>query len=264
MSFTEPTVYAVLALLDAEDAGPARRGLSWLRAAQRADGGWPPQSAVDQSTWVTALVAWLPSGQLGETAHAAGIRWVAGSAGEESGATYRLREWLLGHGPLSAQESPGWPWLPETAAWVAPTAVAILALEKECRRQSRPDLEKRAGQGRRFLLERMCNGGGWNHGSTRPLGYPTSPYPETTGLALAALHGVRAPQIDLSVPLAERYLSECRSADACNWLRLGLLAHGHRPAEPSSAAGLRFRTVPEISLNLIVQQALEGRNLIFA
>ena len=32
-SWTEPTVYAILALLAAGEGGPAQRGLEWLRAA---------------------------------------------------------------------------------------------------------------------------------------------------------------------------------------------------------------------------------------
>ena len=264
VSWTEPTVYAMLALLSAGEGEAVPRGLGWLQTMQRDDGGWRPQPGVDQSTWVTALVALLPPEKLGEAVHARALRWVAGSAGEESGAVYRLREWLLGHGSLSSAESPGWPWIPGTAAWVAPTSIAILALEKQFRRQARPELEKRIAEGRSFLLERMCSGGGWNHGSTRPLGYPTNAYPETTGLALVALHGVQAPQIDLSVPLAQRYLSECHSADAYNWLRLGLLAQGRAPAEPASAANMRFRTIPEVSLDLIVQAANQGRHPLLA
>ncbi len=262
VSWTEPTAYAVLALLNASDQEPVRRGLKWLQTGQRADGGWSPQRGVDQSTWVTALVALLPPEQLGEAAHARAVNWLGGSAGEESSTIFRLREWLLGHESLSAKGTPGWPWIPDTAAWVAPTSVAILALEKACRRQPNPNFQKRLDEGRRYLLERMCNGGGWNHGSTTPLGYPTNPYPETTGLALTALHGVHAPQIEVSVPLAQRYLSECRSADAWNWLRLGLLAQGRLPAKAVPAAELRFRSVPEVSLDVIVQAALDGRNLL--
>ena len=263
VSWTEPTVYALLSLLDGGPAESLRHGFHWLQTLQRPDGGWPPQARVDQSTWVTALVGLLPPEPLGEAVHARAMHWVAGSAGAESATVFRIREWLLGHQPVSQQETPGWPWIPETAAWVAPTSVAVLALQKQCRTQPRPDLQKRLDEGRRFLLERMCQGGGWNHGSTRPLGYPTNPYPETTGLALIALRGVQARQIEISVPLALRYLKECRSADAWNWLRLGLLAQGRLPAGAAPAADLRFRSIPEVALNLIAQQAFEGRNPLF-
>ena len=256
-------MFAVLALLASSEREAASRGISWLRAMQRPDGGWPPQQGVDESTWVTALVAWLPPEQIGAPAHARAIRWIAGSAGEESGLIFRVREWMLGHGPLGAREDSGWPWVPGTAAWVAPTSVAILALQRELRRKAEPHLEKRLEEGRRFLLERTCRGGGWNHGSNQALGYPTTPYPETTGLALLALRGVRAPQIEASLPLAQQYLRECRSADAWNWLRLGLLAQGRLDPAALPATNLQFRTVPEIALDGLAQAALQGRDGIF-
>jgi hypothetical protein len=67
----------------------------------------------------------------------------------------------------------------------------------------------------------MCREGGWNHGSVRALGYESKAYPETTGMALAALHGVQAPELPRAIGVAQRFLAACRSADALNWLRLG-------------------------------------------
>ena len=259
VSWTEPTVYAVLALLRAGEKSAAERGLKWLRAIQHSDGGWPPQAGIDQSSWVTSLVALVPPAQLGLDAHARSVGWVGGLTGEESSGIYRLREWLLGQGPLTEREPPGWPWLAGTAAWVTPTSFAILALEKECRRKPNRQIEKRIASGRAFLLSRMCNGGGWNHGSVRALGYPSSAYPETTGMALAALRGVRSPQIEASTILARRFLGECRSADAWNWLRLGLRVQGQLPECPTPA-GLRFRTVPEIAVDSLVTAALQTPN----
>ena len=86
----------------------------------------------------------------------------------------------------------------------------------------------------------MCRDGGWNHGSVRALGYESTPYPETTGMALAALRGVRSPEIEPALDVAERFLGECRSADALNWLRIGLMAHGQLPDRllPARASGL--------------------------
>lgn len=259
VSWTEPTAYAVLALLDAGAIESVRRGLEWLRAAQRPDGGWPPQLIVDESTWVTALVALISPDQLGGSAHSRALRWTLASIGEESTLVFRLREWMLGALPLAPQEPAGWPWLPGTSPWVGPTSIALLALQKQFRRAPTADLQQRLDEGRRFLLRRMCTGGGWNHGSTKALGYPSNPYLETTGLALAALRGVRGPEIDLSVTLAQRWLCTCRSADAWNWLRLGLLAHNRLPV-PAPSMNLPCRTVPDLALDQIVEAALAGRN----
>ena len=184
-SRTEPTVYAILALLAAGELAPARRGLVWLRSAQLPDGGWPPQTGFDESTWVPALVALLPPGQLGALAHARAIGWLLSTSGEESSSLYRVRMWLLGAEQLPEHEFPGWPWIAGSAAWVGPTALAMLALQKEMGRRPSQAIRRRVDQGRQFLLRRMCQEGGWNHGSVRALGYESTPYPETTGMANA-------------------------------------------------------------------------------
>jgi hypothetical protein len=264
VSWTEPTVYAVLAMLAAGETEPARRGLNWLRAAELADGGWPPQASVDESTWVTALVALVPEEHLGPAAHGRAIAWLTWCKGEESRPMYRFREWLLGNPRSPEQKFPGWPWVPGTAAWVAPTSLAILALCQEQSRRPSATIGERIEEGQRFLLMRMCREGGWNHGSVRALGYESNPYPETTGLALAALRGVQAPELNRAIPLARRFLAACRSADALNWLRLGLMAHGQLPPGFAPPAPLTYRTVPETSLNLLVAEAQQGRRVLWS
>ena len=59
-SWTETTVYSILAMLAAGESGRAARGVGWLRRVARKDGGFAPQAGVAESTWVTALVALLP------------------------------------------------------------------------------------------------------------------------------------------------------------------------------------------------------------
>ena len=262
VSWTEPTVYAILASLAAGETEPAKRGLDWLRARQLGDGGWAPQPGVDESTWVTALVALISPEHLGIAVHARAIAWLMTTKGQESSASYRLREWLLGNPRLPEQEFPGWPWVPGAAAWVGPTALAILALEQEELRKPSAAIRGRIAEGRGFLLRRMCREGGWNHGSVRALGYESKPYPETTGMALAALRGVRAPELGRAIPVALRFLAVCRSADALNWLRLGLLAHGQLPSGFCPAMPVAYRTLPDTSLNLLVAEA-QKRNELF-
>ena len=263
-SWIEPTAYAVLALLAAGETERARRGLRWILAIERPDGGWPPHAGIDQSTWVTALVALLPPEELGASAHGRAIAWLVGTTGRESTLVFRLREWLLGNAGLSEQEPPGWPWIPDTSAWVGPTSLAVLALDKEYRRRPLPAIRERIDSGRRFLLSRMCREGGWNHGSVRPLGYECRPYPETTGMALAALRGVRSSETERSLAVAQRFLGECRSADALNWLRLGLRAHGQLPAGYCHPLEVADRTLPDASLGLLVAEAEKGRDFFLA
>jgi hypothetical protein len=263
-SWTEPTVYAVLALLAAGETEPAKRGLRWIRATERPGGGWPPQAGIEQSTWVSALVALLPPEHLGAGAHARAIAWLLETTGRESTPAYRLREWLLGNPRPPEQEFPGWPWIPDAAAWVGPTSIAVLALDKEYRRRPLPAIRERIDSGRRFLLARMCREGGWNHGSVRALGYESRPYPETTGMALAALRGVQSSGTERGLAVARRFLGECRSADALNWLRLGLLAHGQLPAGYCHPVAVENRTLPDTSLGLLVAEAEKGRDFFLA
>jgi hypothetical protein len=260
-SWTEPTVYAILALLAAGELQAARRGMDWLRASQLPDGGWPPQSGFGESTWVTALVALLPSGQLGSAAHGRAIEWLLATTGKESSATFRLRMWLLGQPSNPDSQFPGWPWIPDTAAWVGPTSLSILALEKEMRHRPSPVIRRRVEQGRGFLMRRMCECGGWNHGSVHALGYDSTPYPETTGMALAALRGVRSPETERALGVAGRFLSECRSADALNWLRIGLMAHGRMPDGYCPPPQLARRTLPETSLDMLVARTQNGTDI---
>ena len=258
-SWTEPTVYTVLALLAAGETAPAQRGLAWLRAAQLPDGGWPPQIGFDESIWVTALAALVPPEHLGARAHARAIAWLLGVTGEESSLVFRFRRWLLGASPQKIEPA-GWPWVKGTAAWVVPTSLAILALDKENLRKPSTALRTRIDDGRRFLMQRMCVNGGWNHGAVRVYGIEGVPYPETTGVALAAVRGVRSPAIDRAVAVAQQFLKDCRSADALNWLRMGLMAHGQL-APDFSPPLLEYRTLIEASLNLLVAETQKGRDV---
>jgi len=258
-SWTEPTVYAIMAILPAGETVSARRGLDWLASTARPDGGWPPRAEVDESSWVTGLVALLDPQHLGEARHKRAIDWLLETTGEETTRVFRLREFLLGNStPMSDPRYPAWPWLPGTAAWVGPTSVAILALEKQFRRHPSPEIRHRIDAGRHFLLDRACDEGGWNHGAPCPLGYPAPPYPETTGLALAALQGVRAPQVERGLNAAQQFLAECRSADALNWLRFGLRVHGRLPAGYCTPLEVTYRTIPETSMDLLMTAAEQG------
>lgn len=261
-SWTEPTVYAVLALLAAGESQPAERGLDWLRSRQLRDGGWPPQAGFDESNWVTALAALIPAGHLGEQAHARSIEWLMGTVGEESTLSYRVRRWLLGD-PNPITDSAGWPWVKETASWVTPTSLAILALDKENSRRPDERLRKRIAAGRRYLVERMCLKGGWNHGSVRVYGAEGLPYPETTGLALAALRGISGESVDLSIAVARRFLTACRSADALNWLRVGLMAHRQLPPDYTPPE-LAYRTLTETSLCMLAAETQKGREIFWS
>lgn len=256
-SWTEPTCYALLALAAAGSGrdGPAQRAAQWLAGRQRSDGGWAPRDAVPESTWVTSLVLLLPRGAISTDACDRATGWVLSQTGRESGWVYRLRTFLLGISQES-QQFDGWPWYPGAAAWVIPTSLTILALQKNASASGRR-IQGRIEQGRQYLLARRCRDGGWNHGSTKALGYDSDSYPETTGIALLALHDSPAREVVAAESVAERQLASCTSCEGASWLRLALLARGRKLAgvpEPNHTRTL------ELAMATLAQAAADGRN----
>jgi hypothetical protein len=138
-----------------------------------------------------------------------------------------------------------------------------LALEKESHRKPSVEISRRAAAGRQFLLRRCCHQGGWNHGAAQALGYSAEPYPETTGMALAALRGVNAPEVKRAIGVARHFLADSHSADAINWLGLGLMAHGEMPVGYCRPAGVECRTLPETSLAMLVGEVEKGRDVLW-
>lgn len=278
-SWTEPTCLSILALL-AGGVLPAdasvRRAAAWIAQRQNADGGWSPQTKVAESTWVTAMVLLLPDLRPsdGVTPLNANLAesWLYSQTGRESGFWHQLRLRLMGSEVDPGQAFDGWPWYPGAAAWVAPTAISILALEMlQKRRQEKSgvgrqnEFGQRLRDGRAYLLARRCRDGGWNHGSTRALGYDSDSYPETTGMALLALHGVGADadraSLGEGLDAARRHLQASGSLEATSWLTLALLAHGETPAAPQVEA---HGGTNELALAVIATEAVRGRNIFVA
>ncbi len=216
--------------------------------------------SVAESTWVTALTLFLPAPLAASLHRSETIRWVRAQTGQESGWVYRLRLLLMGTRSEASLQFDGWPWYPGEAAWTTPTAMSVLALEHLQSHGNEPDLAGRIEQGKDFLLARRCRDGGWNHGSTRALGYDGGSYPETTGQALLALHDVGDAKLAASMARAEKHLAGCESLQAAYWLVLGLRAH-RRPAEVP--AGLKRRgSTMETALGILADAAVEGRHFL--
>jgi hypothetical protein len=259
-SWTEPAVFALLAQSAGKgDAQSIERGMAWLRATQRPDGGWPPCPEVTQSTWVTAMVALLSREVLGHASHVSAIHWLMGQTGKETSFAYRLRSELAGNGAGADEPRRGWPFFPGAAAWVTPTAFGVLALEKALRDEINSPLQQRILVGREFLLDRICKDGGWNYGRSSVLGVDAPSYPETTGQALLALSEVRSPKLEPALAAAQDQARVCQSSEALSWLQLGLRAHGLVAVGP--ARKLESRHVIDSALSVLAQAALRGRNV---
>jgi hypothetical protein len=252
-SWTEPTALVLLAQSVTQmDRTSCESGYQFLRAMQREDGGLSPQAGVSESNWVTALATLLPESAIGPGRTNRAVDWLKDQTGRESGWAYKLRQRFTGN----KDEFPdGWPWFPGTAAWVIPTSIGILAFERAMKRGQDAKLEERVEAGRRFLFSRMCADGGWNHGGNRALGRDGDSYPETTGIALLALHlAQRTDLLERAKTAARRHLETCRTAEGSAWLRMALAAHGENVSSP-------FAPVPRTIMDeALLAIADSGRN----
>ena len=237
-SSTEPTALTVLALLS-NDSSRAR-GLHWLDRHRLPDGGWPPNPSVPHSTWVTAVALLARSGAIPASDPA--IEWLLHQTGRETSWLERTRRFLTSGSSGEDEGGHGWPWFPGAAAWVSPTVFSVLALSR-IRPISTP-ISNRIHQGRQYLLTHTCRDGGWNHGSSRALGYDADSYPETTGQALLAFSPGTAPAVSLT--RAEAHIRSTTSAQAHAWLKLAL-RHHNRPL-PAHPPLLPPRTVVDLAL----------------
>ncbi len=256
-SWTEPAALALLALRGHPPADAVEKGVAYLLSSQRADGGWAPRRSVDQSTWVTALALLALGSRLPRESLARAVEWIGRQRGEDSGFFYKLRHRMLGI-PAAGAAGEGWPWFPETAAWVTPTALTIIALDQSARHGAQGVAVARVRPAREFLWSRTCQDGGWNHGSTRALGYEANSYPETTGVALAALAGSASPKLAAALGAAERHIATCRSSSARSWLRIGLAAHRRAPRSLPPEPPLRG--CMDRALFVLAERASAGRS----
>jgi hypothetical protein len=219
---TEPTSLALLALhsgeiVTNEQAAP-------LTACQAADGLW---SAVGDGTgpsfWATALAVNALSILGTEPAtYADSVEALIRSRPMEASLLVSLKFRFLDRHVQFDPRKYGWPWVPETVSWVAPTAMALIALERAKRRGlvCGGELQRRLRLGAEMLLDRACQGGGWNAGNAVVYGVPLRPHVDTTALALLALRPLyQLPIVRNSLRWLLRN-AECPSAFSLAWMIL--------------------------------------------
>jgi hypothetical protein len=255
-SWTEPTAWALVAL-QGRAPEAVGRGVSWLRKAQLADGSWPASPGAGGGTWVGAVAALLPAEVLGAEAHARALERVAAGASGVPGRVERVRQWMLGVKPAEGPPTQAWPWVPGTAPWLTPTVFSLLALGKDAGARGR--YATLLENGRNYLFERQCADGGWNHGSSRVLGYDGASYPETTGLALLALRGVKGAAMQKGLAAAERHARKCQTVEGAYWLRLALWSHGREAVFEPPRKESDYR---EMALGVIVERCMAGEGLL--
>jgi hypothetical protein len=133
---------------------------------------------------------------------------------------------VLGHDPTLV----GWPWVAGTHSWLEPTALSILALQREGLGE-----HPRLAEGTLLLRDRALPHGGWNYGNKTVFGRELRPQPGPTGLALVALSArkgeLRPPCVDPALAYLQRTLPEINSLLSLGWGVLGLRAWRACPRE---------------------------------
>ena len=205
----EPTCWAVMALsaLPGPAAPVIARARAFLRALQQKNGllveaGMPGPNNAWNGLALLADMSIDGEGGLLRPALIAGLLSVKGIALEEDSAPVRQNNRLQ-----------AWSWTDGTFSWIEPTTWCVLALKKSG--VSSALARTRLTEAEAMILDRVCDGGGWNYGNAQVLGQDLRPYVPTTALALMAMQDRR---------------EQRAIAASLNWLK------AHSDVEPASMA----------------------------
>jgi len=182
----EPTALACLGLWSCRSHSPPearrgaiQRGADWLQTLQKADGSLGIAPSLPSPCWATphAILLWNAL-EVHAPARRRAAAWLLEQKGNPLAVDAAYLGSVVGHDPTLV----GWPWVEGTHSWVEPTAMAILALDRE-----RLGNHPRVAEGIGVVLNRALARGGWNYGNTSVFGRQLRPQPGPTGLALLAL-----------------------------------------------------------------------------
>lgn len=218
----EPTALALLALHSGSIV--LREGIEPLMVRQGTDGLWSEVGdTMDASFWATALAVNTLSIFGAEPAtYADSVEALIRSRPMEASWLVSLKFRFLDRHVQFDPRKYGWPWVPETVSWVAPTAMVLIALERARRRGlvHGCELQRRLRLGAEMLIDRVCPGGGWNAGNAVVYGVALRPHVDTTALALLALRPLsHLPIVRNSLRWLLRN-AECPSAYSLAWMIL--------------------------------------------
>jgi hypothetical protein len=224
--FVEPTALAALALLasapDPRADRVVRRAADWLAEIQSPDGAVGLSARIPAPRWGTpyAILLWAAlDGYQAERDQA--VQWLLQSAGET---------WPADPCGVIAHDTsiPGWPWVEGTHSWVEPTAIALLALQRQGYGG-----HARTAQGIRMICDRALPGNAWNFGNRATFGSVYPPQLASTGFALLALISEECTGglVQGGCQYLRRALPGVRAPRSLVWGLMGLDAWQQRPAQ---------------------------------
>ena len=170
----EPTCFALLATTGDDEAARARLARWPMREGLLIDGESLP---INYAFNGLALLAWCAVGGVPRDAF---VERAIAPLVAAKGLALEPSEAVRVDSRLQA-----WSWVDGTFSWVEPTAWCMLALKK-CAPKA-PGVASRVAEAERLLVDRACQGGGWNYGNAMVFATPLPAYPSTTALALLAL-----------------------------------------------------------------------------
>jgi len=252
----EPTALACLALWSCRSQAPEearpeaiQRGADWLQTLQKPDGSLGIAASLPNPCWATphAILLWNALGE-----YAAARRRAAAWLLQQKGNPIALEGANIGSVVGHDMTLVGWPWIEGTHSWLEPTAMAILALDREGLAY-----HPRVTEGIRVVLDRALPAGGWNYGNTSVFGRQLRPQPGPTGLALLALAAQpsqhRPRSVDPAIAYLLRTLPEIRAPISLAWGVLGLRAWNATPAAAAdwlSASYAQYTGRPDMTTGL--------------
>lgn len=223
----EPTALALLAL-PPKSTRERDSTIRFLLEIQNPNGSWPALHGDDSGgSGVTGLAAYaLQSSGVTGPAIDRSLQWLLRSRGWEAHWPWKWKFRTTDRHVRFNPDKFGWPWMPETASWVVPTAYSILALTHSKASPHQGLAERRARLGVEMLYDRMCPGGGWNAGNGVVYGAGLAPHPDVTALALLSLS--KQPMnaaISASLEWLKGRAETCRAPWSLGWTILALHAY---------------------------------------
>lgn len=254
-----------LSLLALRDYGADPSTL--LRAQDRA-GGWCAIVATGEPGVFHTALSLLALGRYQHpdipSAADRAFRWLSDIRGLEPHWLWQWKFRLFDRQVRFDPSKSGWPWVPGTVSWVAPTALAILAFGAWHRKSPR------VPSALEMLLDRACPNGGWNAGNSVVFDVELDPHPDFTAMALLALRNSAHSKHAL-MHRSLRYLHDrldgTSSPYSLAWAVLALSLYEHAQADDlrnqlERVTAARMSVLPPCAL-AVAALALEQPHFVF-